>query len=65
MFGARLKKLREAQKLSMEKLAVKAGVSKATIYRVEAGKRDPTLSTLRGIAKGLGITVSELVDPSS
>lgn len=62
MFGVRLKMLREGQNLSMEKFAKLAGLHKSTIYRIEAGVYDPTLSTLKALAKGLRMTVGELVD---
>ena len=33
-FGARLRKLRKAQKLSQEKVALKAGIDRSSIFRM-------------------------------
>ena len=39
-----------------------AGVSYVTISRIEKGKHDPCLSTLRQLARGLKVRVAELID---
>ena len=57
-----LKKLREAKKLSQEKLARLADVANNTIVKIEAGKnKNPTLETLTKIAKVLNISVDNLI----
>jgi len=57
-----LKKLREAKKLSQEKLARLADVANNTIVKIEAGKnKNPTLETLTKIAKVLNIGVDDLI----
>ena len=57
-----LKKLREAKKLSQEKLARLADVANNTIVKIEAGKnKNPTLETLTKIAKVLNISVDDLI----
>jgi len=65
MFGARLKRLRETQGLSMERLAEQCGLHKSTIYRMEAGVIEPSLTSLKALAAGLGMTVGALVDEST
>ena len=50
----------KAADLSREKLAQQVGGSAAVIYRIEAGKANPKLDTLRKIARALGTTISEL-----
>lgn len=45
----------------MRALKVLSGVAVATLARIEAGNYDPRLSTVRRIAKALGVTVAELV----
>jgi len=57
-----IKKLREEKGLSQEKLARLADVSNNTIVNIEAGKQDnPTIETLKSIAKALEISVDELI----
>ena len=57
-----IKKLRESQGLSREKLARMADVSNNTIFNIEAGTQDnPTIDTLRKIATALGVGVDDLI----
>lgn len=56
-----LVRLRHATGLTQQELASKAGVSRATIYLIEAGEGDPRLSTLELLAKALGVDVAELL----
>lgn len=60
--GARISKLRVDQDLSVKELADGAGISRAQMYRIEAGETNSTAAVLKGIADTLGITVSELMD---
>lgn len=60
-FGDRLKTLRVTKGLTLEQLAFEADVELSQVHRVEKGKINPTLTTLVALAKGLGITLSELV----
>ena len=56
-----LRKLREAKGLSQEKLARLADVANNTIIKIESGKNDnPTLDTLKKVAKALEIGLDEL-----
>ena len=56
-----LRKMRETKGLSQEKLARLADVTNNTIIKIESGKNDnPTLDTLKKIAKALGIGLDEL-----
>ncbi len=57
-----VKKHRENKGLSQEKLARLANVSNNTIVNIEAGKQNnPTIETLKRIAKALDIDISELI----
>jgi len=56
-----LRKLREARGLSIRSLAHKAGVGYVSVFRIEAGQQDPTLSMLVRLAKSLKVTVAELI----
>ena len=61
-----IKTERRRQALSIRALATKAKMSYTYLSNVENGKVDPSLSTLKRIAKALGITVSELIrEPKS
>lgn len=56
-----LRKLREAKELSQEKLARLSDVANNTIVKIEAGKnQNPTLNTLKKIAKALSVSLDEL-----
>lgn len=57
----RLKELRAERGLTQAALAKRAGVTLSYIGRLEIGRHDPQLSTLRKLAKALKITVAELV----
>jgi transcriptional regulator with XRE-family HTH domain len=60
--AAKLKKLREAQKLSQQDLAVKAGLSISVVSQIEQGKKqDPRTSTMLAIADALGVSVHDLM----
>ncbi len=58
-----LRKLRKTKGFSQEKLARLADVSNNTIIKIEAGKnQNPTLDTLKKIAKVLDVSVDELIN---
>ena len=58
-----IKKLREAQQLTQEELAKKAGVTQGYIGHLERGlKKNPSLPTLRKLAKALGVPVAALLE---
>ena len=61
--GDRLKKLRRRAMLTQEQLAQKSGVALTTINRIEtATVEDPHFSTLRKLARALGVEARELVE---
>jgi transcriptional regulator with XRE-family HTH domain len=60
--AARIKKLREERDMTQEDLAVKAGVSRGYLARVETGRHEPTLSTLEKLAKALKVKVGKLLE---
>jgi transcriptional regulator with XRE-family HTH domain len=61
-FGMRLKRLRTAHGLTQVDLAKHAKVTQGFIAQLEGGlKKDPSLATLRRLAKALKVTVGELV----
>ena len=61
-FGRTLRRLRVERQLTQEELAQRAGVDYKYLQKLEGqNPSSPTLSTLEKLAKGLGISVSELV----
>ena len=61
-FGMRLKRERMRKGWSQAALAVRLGVTREYVARLEAGRHDPPLSTVERLAKILGVKVSALVD---
>ena len=58
-----LKKLREKKGLSQDRLAKLANVANNTIIKIEQGEnKNPTLDTLKKIAKALGVSVDDLIN---
>ena len=58
-----IKKLREAKGLSQEKLARLADVANNTLIKMESGEnKNPTLDTLKKVAKALGVSVDDLIN---
>ena len=60
-FAKRLRALREAAGRSQGELARKARISRVYLNQLEAGTRDPSLSTLTRLARALGVSVAALV----
>ena len=59
-FGVICKKLREAQGLSQEKFALSISMDRTYYASVEAGKRNISLVNIEKIAKGFGVSISQL-----
>jgi len=54
--------LREAKGLSQEKLARLADVANNTLIKMETGEnKNPTLETLKKVAKALEVSVDDLI----
>lgn len=60
-FGAGLVERRRARKLNQEQFAAEAGISKAYLSQIEAGKRLPSLAMLIDIAEALDVELRELL----
>jgi transcriptional regulator with XRE-family HTH domain len=60
--GKNLRAAREKRELTQEQLSERSGVQAGEISRIETGKRDPQISTLLKLAKGLGVEPGQLVD---
>lgn len=55
-----LKDILQERNLTYRKAAELTGVPKSTLQAIAEGKRDPKISTLESIAKGLGIRIEDL-----
>lgn len=55
-----IRELRDKRGLSQEDLAHKAGITTSTLSTIERGRSNPTWGTVKGIAQGLGVSLSEL-----
>ena len=54
--AAHLKKLREAQGISIRELAVRSDLEYSQVQRIEKGKVNIALTTILALAEGLDIT---------
>jgi len=59
--GEKIKQIREAQGLSREHLAIKAGVTAQAVYSWEGGNVG-TFTTLGKVAQALGVPEQELIE---
>lgn len=60
-FGASVRKERERQGLSQERLAERSDCHRNYIGLIERGERNPSLTRLVGIARGLGVAPHQLL----
>ena len=60
-FAAALRHRRRAANLSQEELAARADVSARFISFLETKKRQPTLTIIAALSKGLGLSMSEFL----
>ncbi len=63
-FGKQLERLRTHRGLTQDQLAVKAGLVRVYVTKLELGEHDPTLGTLVRLAKALRVPVTELLGES-
>ena len=61
VFGARVQQLRKASGMSQEKFAIKIDMDRTYLASVESGKRNISICNIEKIAKGLNISISELL----
>ena len=60
--GTKVREVRQQKGLSLQRLAERAGVSAAAIYRIEQGNMIPTITTLMKLAMALNRPVSFFVN---
>ncbi len=59
--GDRIKKLRQERGFDQKSFAFDCEIGRTQLYMIENGKTNPRLLTLKKIAKGLEMSVSELL----
>jgi transcriptional regulator with XRE-family HTH domain len=59
---SRLRPLRERQALTQRELATLAGVTQSTVQRLETGLQEARPSTIRKLARALGVKPVDLMD---
>ncbi|MET8542295.1 XRE family transcriptional regulator [Kitasatospora sp. NPDC004799] len=62
VLAANLKRVRAQRGLSLSELSRRAGVGKATLSQLESGAGNPTLETVLGLSRVLGVPISDLVE---
>jgi transcriptional regulator with XRE-family HTH domain len=63
--GREVRRFREARQMSVSELARRAGVSKGTLSKLEAGQGNPTIETIAAIAVALRLTLGDLIPTSA
>jgi len=60
--GTNLRDARKRLGLTQEEVAERSGVHPTEVSRIEAGKRDPRISTLLRLARALEVRPGELLE---
>ena len=60
--GVNLKLLRQKQRISLDQLARRAGVSKAMLSQIEQGRANPTVASVWKISHALGMPFQDLFE---
>jgi transcriptional regulator with XRE-family HTH domain len=61
--GTNLRETRERLGLTQEQVAQRSGVHSTEVSRIEAGKRDPKVSTLERLAEAVEVKPGRLLEP--
>lgn len=61
LVGLRIRQLRADCGLSQEELATRSGIPQESLSRIENGRRDPRLDTLRKLAAGCGVDLQDVL----
>jgi transcriptional regulator with XRE-family HTH domain len=60
--GKALKRIRREKGISQAELARRANLTREYVNKIEAGRYDPSLSTINALAKALGVKVGRLLE---
>lgn len=61
VFGARIRARRRYNDLTLNELAVRAGISRAALSKIERGEQDTSVSNAMALSRALGVEVGELL----
>lgn len=61
LIGNRIKEIRESKNISQQNLAYACGFEKSNMARLESGRTNPTIFTLKKIADNLNVKLPDLV----
>ena len=61
-FGEAVRRLRKQRAMTLDTLALRTGLSKGYLSKVERGLNSPPISTLSRIAAGLGVSIAEFFE---
>lgn len=59
-FGAQLRELRETKGISLREFELRGDIDRHTLSRIETGKANPTILTIKKICKTLDVELSDL-----
>jgi len=62
--GQRLRVLRRHRRCTLKTVAERSGLSESFLSQVERGRSNASIASLRRIAEALGVSVSDLFEPS-
>lgn len=65
IIAGRIRELRDTQKLSLDSLATRSGVSRSNISLIERGQSSASATVLDKLAAALGVTLSSLFEGSN
>ena len=65
IISVNLRRIREEQKYSLDKVSKLTGVSKSMLGQIERGESNPTITTVWKIAKGLKVSFNSLLDEAA
>ena len=60
--GLNIHRIRKSQKLSIDRAAELAGISKSMLGQIERGSVNPTISVLQKLAQGLHVPLEKLIE---
>jgi len=60
-FGAYVRQIRNDKGITMLEVEVATGISEGSISKIENGKKNPALTTIIKLAKGLSVAPSDLL----
>ena len=63
--GERVRELRRSRGWTLEQAAVRAGLARSTLSKIENGLMSPTYEALKKLAEGMAISVPQLFTPPS